>query len=421
MLTDGARLNTEAVQAALGVFPKQVAVGQTLEVLVLLQSIYDQRVEGSVTIQLPKRDSNGNAVILFVAQETILVTLNPGEVGLLHIPITPQIPTPAAEGYSFSVSLDFRRPRGKLIRDVSGGRAPGIPPMSPIRLNILRHEVGFDANQRGANTRMLNTLSGSFGVMQNVMTAKTGDYTPRWESLWDASKLSEDQAKYAVLEARTQRFATQLTRLTLYEPLIDEIDARFTAAKFPVLPGEAVMIAKVMIYAVEDGLQTEQGFNLAGSRWFQRLANYVDDEVVLEDSAKLASVLLTPLLHDSMRLAYHMVGRAIQESKLPKDGKDTVGTPEDHLAQANRLTDGLERGLPMNLGLIYPLVLAGLMLHAQVKVPAEGLWDTLEAVRSGWAQRQKSGVSLPPLAPKWLDVFANSAQEFLTRTRVPRS
>lgn len=419
MLSAGARLNTEAVQAAMGIYPTKVAPGQSFEILILLQNIYDQKSEGTVAVHVPKKDSAGNPLSIFIAQEHIHVSLGPGEVGMLHIPVTPQIGTPPAEHYPVSVSLDIHKPRGKIIRDPSGGRVPGIPPMSPLRMSILRNEVGFGANQRSANTRMLNTLTGGFGVVNGAITVKTANYTPRLESLWDASKLAEDQERYGLIEARTFQISTGISRVTIYEPLINEVERRFNLVNFPLLPGEAILIAKVMTYALEDGFQIEPGFNVTESRWFQRLAAFIDDPDTMESPSRLARYLFIGTIHDAVRLGYYMIERTIQD--VYKYKTERLGTPDDHLAQANRLVDALEGRLPLNLSLVYmPLMLAGLMLHSSVRIPIENLWDTLEAAKQAWQTRRTSGMVQPAIVPKWFDQFAATAEEFLLRTRVPR-
>jgi hypothetical protein len=59
MLSAGTRLNTKAVQAAMGIYSTKVAPGQSFEILILLQNSYDQKVEGTVTLHVPKRDTLG--------------------------------------------------------------------------------------------------------------------------------------------------------------------------------------------------------------------------------------------------------------------------------------------------------------------------------------------------------------------------
>ncbi len=414
MLSAGARLNTEAVQAAMGIYPKQMAVGQSFEILLILQNIYDQKVEGTVTVQLPKKDAAGNRLLIFTAQETIPVTLGPGEVGLLHIPITPQVGTPPGENYPLSVLLEFHRPRGRVMRDLSGGRVPGLVPLSPMRLNILRNEVGFGANSRTANTRVLNTLNGAFSVIPGVVLNKTENRTPRLESLWDASRLAEDERLYATVEQRTLQIANTVSRTQMYEPVIDETERRFQLIRFPLLPGEAILIAKCVTYVLEDGLQVEPGFSLTAGRWFQRLAAFIDDPDTLNNPTRLTRALYLAALHDAVRVAYFMLSRAV---------KDPVGAPDEHAAQASRIADALDGRLPMSLSLLYmPLVLGGLMLHDAIRTPVEKPWQTLEAAREAYRKRTNvGGIALPALVNKYFEPFADNAEESLIRSRVPRT
>jgi hypothetical protein len=179
------------------------------------------------------------------------------------------------------------------------------------------------------------------------------------------------------------------------------------------------MIAKVMTYALEDGFQIEPGFNLTESRWFQRLAAFIDDPGTMDDPNRLARALFMATIHDAVRLGSYMVARRIQDGF--KNKTENLGTPDDHMAQANRLVDALEGRLPISLNLLYvPLILAGLMLHSSVKSQSENLWQTLEATRRAWELRKASGLPQPPLVPTWFDPFYNAAEEFLIRTRVPR-
>jgi hypothetical protein len=253
-----------------------------------------------------------------------------------------------------------------------------------------------------------------------MITTKTANYTPRLESLWDASRLAEDQERYGLIEARTFQISTGISRTTMYEPLISETERRFSQINFPLLPGEAIMLAKVMTYALEDGFQIEPGFNVTESRWFQRLAAFIDDPDTMSSPSRLARYLFIGTIHDAVRLGYYMIERTIQDVYKAKEERFTP--PEEQLAQANRLVDALEGRLAMNLSLLYmPLMLAGLMLHASVKIPPENLWDSLEMAKQAWRTRSTSGMPQPAIVPKWFDQFAATALEFLIRTRVPRS
>ena len=70
-ITGGSRLNVELVQCAFGVYPTSTALGQPFEALVLLQNICDRPLQVTVTVQLPRKDSNGNRMSVIAAKDEI--------------------------------------------------------------------------------------------------------------------------------------------------------------------------------------------------------------------------------------------------------------------------------------------------------------------------------------------------------------
>jgi len=417
------RLTVDGIQCALGVFPHGAAVGQPFEALMLLQNLLDQPVPLSVTIQLPRRDAAGNRIGLFTPQDTVQVTVQGGEVGLLHIPITPQMPTPVGSGHVMNLALDVRRPRtARTIRDANGGRVAGLLPMSPHRFVILQNEVGFGANVRqvpvasNMNTGLLRTtqtrtliaLSSTFDILPGQFDSQTKDMTARYESLWTPENLQQDQEKYALIEARAHQFSSGLTRSRVYQPLLAETEQRFKQVGVNLLPGELLAISKLLTYVMDDGLELEDGFRMADGRWFQRMTTYLTAPQVLENTPHLINLLYPSVMYDAVRLGYHMLARTVREP---------LGTAADHVAQANQLVSALEYKLPIDMQAVYmPLVMAGTMLHARVKTNDENLWSSLEQIRSAWQQRSASMPTLNALTESLLQ----SAEQTLVRTRVPR-
>src|SRR5258708_9576965 len=81
-ITGGARLNVDFVQCALAAYPPSTAVGQPFEGLLLLQNMIDKPVQVDVTLQLPRKDVNGNRISMITAKDQAQVTLQGGETGL---------------------------------------------------------------------------------------------------------------------------------------------------------------------------------------------------------------------------------------------------------------------------------------------------------------------------------------------------
>src|SRR5579859_7009356 len=109
-ITGGARLNVDLVQCALAAYPPSTAVGQPFEGLVLLQNTIDKPVQVDVTLQLPRKDANGNRITMITPKDQVQVTLQGGETGLLHIPIVPHLPTQPSQDNVLSVQVQTRAP-----------------------------------------------------------------------------------------------------------------------------------------------------------------------------------------------------------------------------------------------------------------------------------------------------------------------
>src|ERR1044071_1767619 len=145
-ITGGSRLNVELIQCAFAVYPPSTALGQPFEALVLLQNICDRPLQVNVAVQLPRKDSNGNRMSVITSKDEVLITLQGGETGLLHIPIVPHLPTQPSQNNQLGVRFQVRGiPKTyRIVRHIHGGRPASALNMSPFRLNILR-EVGFTA------------------------------------------------------------------------------------------------------------------------------------------------------------------------------------------------------------------------------------------------------------------------------------
>src|SRR5260221_2743580 len=92
-ITGGMRHNIDIVQCAFAVYPPSTAVGQPLEALVLLQNTCDKPIQIMVSIQLPRKDSQGKRMSLITPKDEIQVGMQAGETGLLHVPVVPHLPT----------------------------------------------------------------------------------------------------------------------------------------------------------------------------------------------------------------------------------------------------------------------------------------------------------------------------------------
>src|SRR5262249_12248674 len=262
----------------------------------------------------------------------------------------------------------------KLVRQPHGGRAATALNMSPFRLNILR-EVGFTAipDGPGALTSVFDIIPGHVDTVPPVDV--------RYETLWSAKELPNEQAKYELLADAADRFAGTLSRTQVYQPLISVTEQRFARVGLPLHPGESLFTAKMLTYIMEDGLDLEEGFELKQGRWFNRLASIVSDQYMIEDDNRLVNFLYTAVVHDSVRVGLNMVERTT---------KKKFGTQDEHFTYSDEVVSALEGNYPIDLSHVYlPLILAGIMLNQRVKAPKENLWGGIGKLREAWGGRQR--------------------------------
>jgi len=432
-ISGDARLTVDSVQAALGVYPKRIAVGQSFELLILLQNICDHSITTKVVVQLPHRNPSGERLSLFAARDTLDISMATGEVGLLHVPVRPQLPTPVGQNYPLAVRIDAVRPRGsKLVRDPSGGRAPGVFNMSVHRLEILQHEVGFAANL-GTPAPSANTMIATFDILPGQILQPTADSTPRYEILWDAKQLAQDQITYPEIEAKTRELVQGFTRAPLYEALQNETKSRFAEIGMALLPGEILAIAKIMTYTMEDGLDLEPGFNLVGSSWFQRLTLFRTDTDLLSNMDRLVSRLYTATIGDAARLGYTLLAQhlgqpstsnipMIKPNRVTKPLQNPLGLLEDQTNHIIEIHEALDRLVPIDLTHVYwPLVLAGALLHVNIRGPKENLWETLDELRTAWQSRNVTKLPNAITISNVMTDTLHNTEQILTRMRLSRS
>jgi hypothetical protein len=405
-ITGGVRHNIDIVQCAFAVYPPSTAVGQPVEALVLLQNTCDKPIQVTVSIQLPRKDSQGNRMSLITPKDEIQVGMQAGETGLLHVPVVPHLPTQTSENNKMTVQVQSRIPKNyKLVRQPHGGRAATALNMSPFRLNILR-EVGFTAIPGAPGT-----LTSEFSIIPgHVDTIPPLDV--RYETLWSAKEYPNEQAKYTQLAAAAERFAATLSRTQVYQPLISITEQRFARVGLPLHPGESLFVAKLLTYIMEDGLDLEEGFELKQGRWFNRLASIVSDQYMIEDDNRLVNFLYTAVVHDSVRVGLNMVERT---------AKKKFGTQDEHFTYADEVVSALEGNYPIDLSHVYlPLILAGIMLHQRVKAPKENLWGGIGKLREAWAGRQRLADSHFEPVAEMLEDFLHEAENQLYRARIPK-
>lgn len=362
------------VQAALGVFPSMTTLGRPVEGLLLLQSLIDQPLSLQVIAHLPQFDPEGRPLNVYTPRPRLTIMLPAAEVGLLHLPVTPQPPSESQEGYSIGVEIRLTPPDNySYVRPAYGGEAPSLLALSPFRAEVLR-DVGFTAR-----TDRLGHLSVSFSVLPGVFTRPGDEPMPRYEPLWTVRDLQQEIARTKEIAGEALAYVRRLTVDELYPVLISHTRQTFSHVGLPVHLGEAMAMARLLTYVMTGGLEEEAGITLPQARWFQRLCWLMAHHpTATQTPDQLVQSLYPNVVHDAALLGFQMVARRVSVN---------FGSEAEQQDYAEKLLAGLAGHLPVGLEHVYvPLVMAGVVLTDQVCAPDEDPWESLELLdeaRSG--------------------------------------
>lgn len=410
MITGGLRLNLGLLQCAHALYPRTTTAGQPLEALILLQNSADKPLALTLNVRLPKRDSAGNRLTLWTPKEVISLTLQPAEMGLLHIPLVSRPPVQPCAQLPIAIKIEVKPSKGaRQVRSPGHGRPATMLKLSLLRLSILQ-EAGFGTTQHNDGS-----LLDTFDIVPGNIPTAPPPATPRYETLWSVSDLVEEQAQFEVLDAAAQKFAAAISHSTLLDPLTQMVAERFEQAGYPLHAGEAVHIAKMLGYVLEDGLAQEPGFSLQGSRWYQVLVGgmkHMQNGGKMPDILALLPALFPALIHDAVRLGLAITARVSGEA---------LGTIEEHESYANEVLSALEGKIPTVLGHAYfPLVLTGLLLNYHIRGVKESLWLSLNDLKSAWQQRAQNAGEEGAWVGRVFRDFYEMAVETLEHAHVAR-
>jgi hypothetical protein len=411
-ITGGTRINMDALQCALGIFPVRTYVNQPCELVLILQNMVDQMMQIKVGVQTPTEDKQGRVVVMDVARKTISLGLRPGEVGALRVPIVSRPPTPPGTGYPVRVAVRYRIPRpGRRVRPYSGGPPPTILSISPFKLQVLR-EIRFSAETWHQSTDILTTF---FDIAPRVMPDLHQDLRARYESLWTHEALGDlRELALARIEA-ARRVATGLTRTNVYHPLTAVIEERFAARGLPLHPGEVIAIAKMMTYTLDEGLELEPGFATEESQWFRTLCQILAYDENLEDldRGELATqYLFESALHDAVLLGFGVIEPRVRED---------LGTQTERVDYANRILSWLSGQGEPDLSYAYlPLIMGAILVNELANVKPENPWTMLDLLREALRGRARlftgEKIVIFNMTADLLDV----GEEMLRRARITR-
>ncbi len=407
-LSDERLVVEDVLQCALGVFPATTAIDRPVEVLLLVQNMTNAPLALNLTVRTPIRDVDGGLVNLFTAKPHIPLTLPAAECGMVHIPVIPQLPTRVGVHYPVRLEIDTTcAERFRVIRPALGGPAPSLLAISQFRLAVLR-DIAFSAQSPAANQ-----LEVTFEVLPGQLPPQLSAPEPRYEPLWTLHNLEEESQQIQAVAPDALAFANTLSRATLFNPLLDRTVTIFAQAGLPLHPGESMFITRALIYVLEDGLELEQGFSKAESYWFRRLCRLmVSDREVLNNIGQLVNLLHTAIVQDAVLLGFHQVAQITRAD---------FGDERERADYAARLVAALEGRVPVALEHIYvPLVMMSLMLHGNVVLPGENLWNSLDDLKEARDGRISLAGAAFGEVFNLLDALIKRTEQLLRELRIPR-
>ncbi|MBI1277651.1 MAG: hypothetical protein GC179_05950 [Anaerolineaceae bacterium] len=411
-ITGGARISMDKLQCALGIFPTQTYMNQPVEVILILQNMVDQPMQIKVGLQLPSQDKKGHPVVIDTAQKTLAVSMRPGEVGVLRIPIIPLPPTQAGTGFPVRVAVRYRTPNeGHPVRPPAGGAPPSVLSISSFKLQALR-EVAFSAHTWNESAEIITTY---FDIAPKRTPPIGQDLQPKYESLWTMQEMVEERELVQAKLEDAQRVATSLTRNTVYVPMMMAVEEHFAERGMPLHPGEMRAIAKMMTYTLDEGLELEPGFSMEDSRWFLTLCQVLAHNPDLEniDRGELVTkYLFEAALYDSILLGFSTIDPKVKED---------LGDAAERVNYANRVLAWFAgEGDPDPSYIYLPLAMGGVVVNMLVASKDENPWLVVDQLTE--ANRGRARLASGEVATifKVMDSLLNQAEDALRRARVNR-
>lgn len=365
-ITGGPRINMDGLEIALGIYPKLAYLNQPMELVLVMQNMIDAEMQLKMALRTPNEDPNGNVVIIEMAKSSVGLTLAPGEVGVFRMPVVARPPTQPTDEIPIRVAIRYRIGEGRRLRPPGGGAPPSVLSVSPFKLQVLR-EIDFIAHKWNESTDILMV---NFGVAPKTLPIDDIP-KPRYETLWSQEGLRQEIRLVRAQYDEAMEIANPGALGALYPAMLDAVTERFANRGMPLHPGEAMAIAKMMCYTVEDAPTREPDVMLEDTRWFRSLCHVLAANPELLDEPRefiLSNRVFDGIIYDAILMGFRIV-----ESKTDED----MGNQAEQINYANRFMQWFSGHGDADLTYVYlPLVLGGLGIARLVRGGiSENPWD----------------------------------------------
>jgi hypothetical protein len=291
---------------------------------------------------------------------------------------------------------------------------PSVLEISPFKLQVLR-DVEFKAHTWNESADIITSY---FDLAPHRLAQPLEMPKPRYEVLWTNEYMPQEivLAKSQVNLAR--QFANSSMFSSSYNAFLEVVDERFTAREMPLHPGEAMAIAKIMAYTLDEAPRLEQNVDIEDTRWFlalcQLFAAHPELSATEEDRNELiARHLFNDVLYEAILMGFHVIEHKVTEQ---------LGSEAERISYANRMLAWLGgRGAP-DLNYVYlPLVLAGLSISRLVRSKmGENPWDIVDLLGEAMQGRIRLADGETIIVFDMLDQLLKAASMTLRSQRIVR-
>lgn len=267
-ITDSERFAAGPVQVALATRPRSVKAGRQFEVIMLVQNISDAPVDVTVKLQLPPKDQKGQKGRFITGQDSLIVGLQPAEVGYVTLPMSTMPDTAIGSDYMIGMEISAKATsKGERVRSQSGGATFNPSSVSADRREKLANlkKVKFSAQKRRGLLRGGTALETPISVIQGKIGQRP-DLQPGWQSLWtmedqdDANLLLD---KYGAL--MRQRVIPGMKPERMFEPLHQQVVMRFRRSGYKLTKAESLCATRLLMAIINYAAGTGDGTVAAGS------------------------------------------------------------------------------------------------------------------------------------------------------------
>jgi len=372
------RFEVNGVHYVMMADPTTLAPGEGVNLRCWLQNCWNVPVEVVISVNLPSRPAPAFSII----QDRTDVPLEPAEVGEVTIPIACSSSAAPSE-YLLSVIVGVKvKSQGLFVRSKENKGHFEDTLLSFTTGMALSATMGF-----GFVARTQPRQEFILRVEGAPHPEPSPDPTPTYLSHWTMDLLSvQGRARQHVNDQRLH-LLPHLTTQALYKAFLEESQARFQDANLPLHVGESIFLAKILTYTVEYFTKLPDGHEAVLVPAYALAYRYnlpTNDPVFLvvrADYARIARLAIS--------LSFGMLRRRI--------GRD-IWSMEEQLALTDLIADRVERGGTLPAEFLYlPLLLGGLMVAGEVRMPGEQLEQSLDLLTKARQQRAEALAEIPEL------------------------